>query len=315
MTLTSRTDAESVTPSSDTDATRSYEVLYYKRKNKVHKSKGVSKMDGRLTVSPAPSCIVQLTDDGNDKVYSGIQREVAKQNLQVDDTVVVGQYEVQIVRILNQDAENDVSNNKTNNAHSQKPHAKPFPSKTSLLPSKRPLSTFTSKSAPQSTSIKPLVSKPLWQTNRRPPPQPKKRAAANDSDEDKSNDEEAVPTASLPPVKRNPLLSKKRTLTPMARTTAPTASFTQVSSLEFPGVIGNVVVPPSICKVLRPHQTEGVAFLWNCLTGQSPTLQQAAKDAGTTGPVAGAVLADEMVSTECVAGVVNVYKILFRCSC
>ncbi len=39
---------------------RSYEVLYYKRTNKVHKSKGVSRMDGILTVHPHPSNLVTL---------------------------------------------------------------------------------------------------------------------------------------------------------------------------------------------------------------------------------------------------------------
>jgi hypothetical protein len=56
-------------------------------------------------------------------------------------------------------------------------------------------------------------------------------------------------------------------------------------------------VQPSICKVLRPHQTLGVAFLWNCLTGQSPALQQAARNAGIDqqDAPAGVILADEMV--------------------
>jgi len=44
-----------------------YEVLYYKRTNKVHKAKGVSRMDGILTVHPHPSNLVTLhSNDGTD---------------------------------------------------------------------------------------------------------------------------------------------------------------------------------------------------------------------------------------------------------
>lgn len=40
------------------------------------------------------------------------------------------------------------------------------------------------------------------------------------------------------------------------------------SSKNFlPGAIGNPVVPASIRTVLRPHQIDGVVFIWNCLTG------------------------------------------------
>jgi len=281
------------------DKTLSYEVLYYKRKNKVHKSKGVSKMDGRLTISPAPSCIVQLvSDDGKEKIYSGVQRDVAKQatdGLNVDDTVVLGQYEVQIVSVLSSLQEHDdenVVNHSFQKSSLEKRSSKPLQPKVKPL-SKRLLASSLKPTVQSTTStLKPMPSKPLWQKNRRPPAQPKKRAA-NDKRSDDDDDEKAS-TRTPVPTKLNPLLSKRRKVTSVAHTTTASTT-TTTSSCDFPGAIGNVVVPPSICKVLRPHQSEGVAFLWNCLTGQSTALQQAAKDSGTTGTVAGAILADEMV--------------------
>ena len=47
-----------------------YSVLYYKRTNKVHKNRGVSREDGILTISPPPSCLCKLVsaeedDDGD----------------------------------------------------------------------------------------------------------------------------------------------------------------------------------------------------------------------------------------------------------
>lgn len=45
---------------------------------------------------------------------------------------------------------------------------------------------------------------------------------------------------------------------------------------EFPGAMGDKLnVPTSIRRVLRPHQREGIAFLWNCVTGVSPGLRKA----------------------------------------
>jgi len=64
---------------------------------------------------------------------------------------------------------------------------------------------------------------------------------------------------------------------------------------SFPGAIGNIIAPASIRGILRPHQREGVTFLWNCLTGASLDLQRVADESGA-GPAAsrGAILADEM---------------------
>lgn len=277
-------------------------------------------MDGRLTVSPAPSCQVQLfEDDGKTKVYSGLQRQVAKSatdGLQVDDTVVVGQYEVQIVSLLSSAKENTsaqsagnasstVAKTTTTTSTLQKRMVKPLISKKSKPLVKQPLTSSAAAPSlkPQASSARPSNKKPEWQQNRRPPAQPKKQSAHDDSSvESDSKDDDTAPvststTRKLPPARPNSLFSRKRKLTSVAR--APKANASDAASTstscQFPGAIGNVVVPPSVAKVLRPHQVQGVAFMWNCLTGQSPALQQAAKDAGTDGPVAGVILADEMV--------------------
>ena len=46
--------------SNSSSSIHKYEVLYYKRTNKVHKSKGVSRLDGILTIHPPPANLVML---------------------------------------------------------------------------------------------------------------------------------------------------------------------------------------------------------------------------------------------------------------
>ncbi len=46
-----------------------------------------------------------------------------------------------------------------------------------------------------------------------------------------------------------------------------------------------VVVDPILCKVLRPHQREGVKFMYDCVTGV------------TIPDSFGAIMADEVTST------------------
>jgi DNA repair and recombination RAD54-like protein len=85
---------------SPAEESSSYSVLYYKRKNnKVHKSKGVSKMDGVLTVLPPPKSLVILKD-GNLTIFSKSQspNDIAKKrDLEIDEVVVLGAYEVEII--------------------------------------------------------------------------------------------------------------------------------------------------------------------------------------------------------------------------
>ena len=71
-----------------------------------------------------------------------------------------------------------------------------------------------------------------------------------------------------------------------------------ISSNSFPGAIGKITLPASIQNVLRPHQKEGITFLWNCLTGTSPALKRLAKETSKEddedAKFNGAILADEM---------------------
>jgi DNA repair and recombination RAD54-like protein len=92
-----------------------YEVLYYKRSNKVHKSKGVSKIDGTLQINTAlmkvslyQTTTTTTTDNNNQDtttetcsnhpaVASTVNKELCKRTLEEDDTLVLGGFEVQIV--------------------------------------------------------------------------------------------------------------------------------------------------------------------------------------------------------------------------
>ena len=90
-----------------------FEVLYYTRKNKIHKSKGVSKKDGTLVVNPPPSSNVVLRDmkqsdspkgstEGGKVLFRGIQRDLSKRivppnALNPFDVVVLGSYEIEIL--------------------------------------------------------------------------------------------------------------------------------------------------------------------------------------------------------------------------
>ena len=264
---------------------RSYAVLYYKRTNKVHKSKGVAKFDGSLQVSPPPSCVVQLLeeDGANNPVFSGIQRDISKRafginespTLQVDDVVALGQYECQIVSLILSTTQDTTSIASV---------AKPVQMRRPMMPlqsKKRPL--VAQKRSIAILSVKTVASTPGWQKTRNPPAQPTRSVDDSSSDEDG----ETVPT--LPVMPKNPLLAKRRKVTTVAKSTG--LPSTATTSSGFPGAIGNVVVPPSVYRVLRPHQTEGVAFLWNCLTGASLELLQAAADSGVD-QVAGVILAD-----------------------
>lgn len=126
-----------------------YNVMYYKRAqaSKVHRDKGVTKLDGQLTVDSAPATVTlqsveddntsasseeeeedvstklswnkrrsmqqkkkKRTSHSNSKVlYSGVQREICKRTLQENDVVVLGGFEVQIIDLRNSQTEEMLS--------------------------------------------------------------------------------------------------------------------------------------------------------------------------------------------------------------
>ncbi|KAL7533992.1 hypothetical protein ACHAXR_005581, partial [Thalassiosira sp. AJA248-18] len=116
---------------------------------------------------------------------------------------------------------------------------------------------------------------------------------------------------------RPPLLKSSGGSSNVARAGVVNNASIDNSNDDFPGALGERInVPASVRKVLRPHQREGIAFLWNCVTGVSPGLKKAmtrsvesgkndlfddeeSEDEGQLGGLKGevprgAVLADEM---------------------
>jgi hypothetical protein len=274
----------------------SYTVLYYKRKNKVHKTKGVSKMDGILMTTPPPESLVTLlTDSSNVVVFRGIQKEISNRDLQVDDVIVLGGYEVEI---LSKDSSSKTITQSSLVASDKKQPARPKIRGPLHPKANRPI--MASRAAPRRT----------YQ-----PRQPKKTSAAfsdNDSSENESDDLYAGPNENSRLAlhnKRNlgsattstfrPLMSKKqkgRTVSPLPSRTGAFQPIPQrpaqpaTDSSFFPGAIGNLDVPHSIKSVLKPHQTKGVTFLWNCLTGNGKVVSPHAMEK----LYKGAILADEM---------------------
>ena len=276
---------------------RTYEVLYFKRKNKVHKSKGVSKVDGRLVTHDG---FVQLYEGDTTKqpIHTSKNADIANSDFQVDDHISLGQYSVEIVAVVSRGTGATVT--------TKVAAAKQLPAATSTLPRR---ALLTMNGIPPVKKQKTLITKTApsgWQLNRRPPAQPK-TAAVIDFSDDKEDTRDVKPqhrTATLPkrPLTknsstRNTLLSGHERKHPMAppppsATTLPPTSTPLIPSL--PGAIGTLTLPQSIRTVMRPHQQTGVVYLWNCLTGSSPHLKRIAKQAGLEIIPKGAILADSM---------------------
>jgi len=85
-----------------------------------------------------------------------------------------------------------------------------------------------------------------------------------------------------------PLMRKRKIV--MEHTSS--SSSTGGKDMPFSDII--IPIPHSIKLALRPHQAEGVAFLWNIITGSSPAFQKLMKERVVEGK--GAVLGDVMGS-------------------
>ena len=76
-------------------------------------------------------------------------------------------------------------------------------------------------------------------------------------------------------------LPRTTMMTSRAKSSSNTTSSAMMSSSSsstnfFPGALGDKInIPNSIRQILRPHQREGIAFLWNCVTGVSLGLNNA----------------------------------------
>ena len=318
-----------------------YEVLYYQRSNKVHKSKGVSKFDGVLSITVATGAIRLKNsdfdddddesdddnDDGDDNgrtskkksyakkkkqqkqkqgsqkavPYSGKDKALAQRccggggndnhlpSLQNDDTIVLGGFEVQIVSCL---------------TTVQQPRAKVLPMGKNRLASKYTPSSLTTTtttnnnkrpavglaSVNQAVVRRKMVAKPLHSdqrsvgllTSSTSASLPRKPLQTSSNTHSQQLARRTGPLQSrASTLLANSQTKKKRpslhTKSSTATTTIP-ASASAAANTICPGI----PLPASIRTVMRPHQVEGVEFLWQALT---------------MGPRKGAILADEMVRT------------------
>jgi len=317
--------------SSTSTSTHRYTVLYYKRKNKVHKSKGVSKLDGTLVVvgvggTISPASIILKSCDSDDIIYRGAFRgdgggkEREGKNpivFEIDEIIPVGGYEVEILSCDDNGNSNhdsgSISSRSSNNIKTSRLKKNSLLSNRinnrKLLVGNSGRNLSVSKITTTSIGVKrSLLGKPLL-GGRKPPAQPsslkkkslmlmsKKKDDSDDEDNDDGNGNEYTYSASSMAKENNvgpSLLNKRKTAglpvfkkfvriktssigrtMGMFTTVTPTATTTNTKLKKkdepdfFSGAIGNPIVPHSIRKVLRPHQIEGVVFLWNCLTGNS----------------------------------------------
>ena len=235
-----------------------YEILYYKRTNKVHKSKGVSKLDGVLILQPQKGTVIlrsaedDTSDSSNDEeehrrskhgsnkqqfkkqsssstIYSGINPTIANRILEEDETFPLGAFEVQIIA-----SKTGIIKNK--------------PRGSGVLGSSLGQAKTLSKKILVKSKISRPISKPrAVLPQKRPPPQ-------------------------------NPLTNRTKPLQPIARNSTRTFATSKQPLQNTVGrtfinqnilheSISHVPLTASIRNALRPHQVSGIEFLWKSLTG------------------------------------------------
>lgn len=235
-----------------------YEVLYYKRKNKVHKSKGVSKLDGFLKQGQGS---FSLMDENRSILLT--HPDTVKRALQPDETIALGSFDVEIL------------------ASSEATSVQK-----SVLVRKRPLSSVgaASTSAVGGSSSLRLAqenrpnktAKPLQQpTIRKPPIQPKKNIAVQSH--------KAVSSVHPPLVPAQPSVQQQllpqRTVRKVQKIQMPRKVHTgeaNANATIHHTILPHIPLPATLARVLRPHQVSGVDFLWKAVAE------------------GGAILADEM---------------------
>ena len=329
--------------------TRSYRVLYYKRSNRVHKGKGVSKLDGILTIFAPPKAQLILydaavlncmTSNANKKSYivsTSINWEISKRVadnvcLEDDEHVTLPKWEVEVDSEVMMDDNEEKVNSKAVEVDSDN-KGKGNKCSSGLLGVKNRKNGCVrlrgiKRQLPSLSNSKFIKRSSSDQTNRaRPVPC---RSSSSGSNERLSKrtipinqkiDVMKKATSSNCLVKE---LNSSSTSKPLICGSGESESFysnhdtscnveqkkisrskasdrTTISSeCNFPSAIGHIVVPPSVNKILQPHQREGIAFLWNIFTGnvkshilcndffdEDPTRKESF-------PCEGAILADEM---------------------
>lgn len=302
---------------------RSYEVLYFKRvaSNKVHRQRGVSTMDGILTVSGDRITLKNAwttldgreSDEKNDdesiqnsswrkkkgnqaikksSLYSGTQGEIANRVLNVEDSLIIGGYEVQIVSVLAASTHTQ-SNHPTGSGISNHTLSKnPCTKKTSSI-IKKPATKLLGKRkvAPSSVctigsgsslfvpqNVHPMQSSALNSTNTVPramrweadgsKSQSTSTSAASQQTENRPmrNSQGVMFHGSiktpLKTVQRKAILSRR-----IPRPESTVSPKTQDPLILDPQVVlsSQIPLPASVRSIMRPHQVTGIEFLWKTL--------------------------------------------------
>jgi hypothetical protein len=327
----------------------SYNVLYYKRKNKTHKARGVTKIDGVLTMTipmstttqptrtaAAAAAVVTLRNEADmEIIFQGIQNEVSRRGaLEVDETIQVGAYEVEIVSTVDA-SHNDKSvlNSTTSTTRNETTSTEMTTMTMSMMKPKqthpktvqvaRNLGHINRVSASSALSLSSSASNTAGGKRtlliRKPPAQPVKRVRPCDSSTSGQDTSTTTATASsvekenrggagtvnLPstnlnnkhnykpfPTFKRPFLVQKNAVSRCNNSSSsiPEDGLLHKNSHQLmntnskicnsndtnnnnntnvqllPGRTLVLDVPHSIKSVLRPHQIDGVKFLWNCLT-------------------------------------------------
>ena len=279
----------SIDKGDSTNATTSFDftVLYYKRKNKVHKSKGVSKFDGTLAFvrsgerSTTPSSITLRSEDGVVVHRGGMRGESGE--FTPGQVISVGAFDVEILSL-------DKTSGTPSTAVTGK--SKSFACGSSAP---APSTQRSGKSLGIGKSSKRVGlggMRPLVGRTRKPALQltvnKKQKTSWVDSENSENVKVEVSSSSMLPktaavlrrktlPGFKRPILgkstsglagsSRQRNMKLLPKGNAAATPRNSDTQFFFPGAIGSPMVPHSIRKVLRPHQVEGVVFLWNCLTG------------------------------------------------
>lgn len=256
----------------DGDSTSQFLVLYYKRKNKVHKAKGVSKMDGVLKLTANGNIVCMTTPTGEPVVAPRRDTDISL-DLNENDVLTVGAYEVEIVARVG------------GSSSSTSPCNGPLHGSTRSLLTKKDLGA----------SMKPLVPRKPLLSHQVGPVSTGSTSNSAISRTGFAKKEAPKRHFLLPPKQRLPLAEKplvasgprsfvKRALVPLLNRTSTSNQSTAATGVSFPGAVGTIDVPHSIRIALKPHQRTGLVFLWNCLHLRP-------EDQPYRG---GAILADEM---------------------
>ena len=260
---------------------KEYEVIYYKRKNKVHKSKGVSKSDGILIVRPDERTVVlrtaqrdedeeengcsdneasdagwkrdkkklkrqktRTTSSGDGTLFCGQICAATKENLMEDQIIALGGYEVQVVGIT---GTSGVPEGSTRNNQQQRS------------------SNISRSGAMKTNEIHPPVRRKQGSVLSR------KRKSILPLPASKKED--TLPCTSRPRLLRqSESIDDVRSQATSHAVVKPKSASGRSGSVASAHNEPNVVLPhipltASIRSSLRTHQISGVEFLWSCLMG------------------------------------------------